>query len=230
MKSKRIYCAKVCGGEIKVGDRVAFVTDLWDPRIATGTVTKIYVSEDVEDLPEYAEQWYIKASVREDNGQVVSRVQARRMYKLADGEPGKAENCTFHLDLRSLYGTDVIEYFKAPTLADAISYAQIRCARALEQAWMECPDDIEKNKVRICKVDPEKYMDNDTIAIGLDPECTDGWTDSPLYVCLARTPLKSNAPQIPPLTDREKELLKILAHEGSGTEDLLDFFAKHPAE
>lgn len=68
---------------LKVGDRVAYVTCLWDPLISTGTITKLYNSdpEGTKDNPA-SEFWKVKATIRDDNGSLSPNIQIRRIIKL----------------------------------------------------------------------------------------------------------------------------------------------------
>lgn len=84
MKSTEIKVSHdIRNNELKVGDRVAYVTCLWDPFISTGTITKLYNSdpEGTEKDPA-SEFWKVKATIRDDNGPLSPNIQIRRIIKL----------------------------------------------------------------------------------------------------------------------------------------------------
>ena len=67
------------GQNLQAGDRVAFVADIYDPRIATGIITKIYDRNDGGSL------WTICCSIKEDagiGGMIRPNVQIRRIYRI----------------------------------------------------------------------------------------------------------------------------------------------------
>ena len=84
MKSKELKVATdIKGNELKAGDRVAYVSCLYDPLIGTGTVTKIYdtAPEQTKDS-DVAKFWNIKATIRDDNGRLMPNIQIRRILKI----------------------------------------------------------------------------------------------------------------------------------------------------
>ena len=202
------------GTPIRVGDKVAFAAYLWDPLLCIGEITKIYASD--EDSDESAKAWTTKCSVRDlSTGQIIPNVQIRRILKLQEQASPKKRGKQYQILRECKHGVDAIHPFVAESYEEAVKYAQIVALKALEEAYIDDPDEVWGSDVRICF----GTWTND-IAWCIDPENINGYVRSDVYLSLSEVEGVEPATDPVEISEEDEALLKIARDADDLEQDL----------
>lgn len=207
MKAKELETMAVVNGEVKVGDRVVFVADIYDPHITTGTITKLYNSDPDGKAAPQGKLWILKASIkRSSTGAIVTNVQARRIYKLADAPK---DGHYYQLVREDKYGTGISAIaFNAVDLEEAVRYVHSMALDVVRRSFEhDCISD-EDWRCNGISFGDGKDMES-TVLQGIDLEQIGDTLNSRIYFSISETEKPYPDAEWAEISGEDNELLEI---------------------